>query len=330
MMTPGPLNLLTDVPGFSVGNAEYMPAETGVTVLRCDEAFICAHDIRGGAPATRDVDVLEPHNLVGRTDALILSGGSVFGLAAADGVTNTLSAKNIGLRLSENSPAIPITPAASLHDLSRGGHKTWKERPPYYDLGVKACETASRDFAIGAVGAGLGAMAGNLKGGLGSASIMLEGEIAIGALVAVNPVGSVYYPDGKSFYAWPWEINNEFGGVRPGESGDSAAPFPDHSRLSGNMPGNSNTTLAIIATSADLTRDEAKRVAMMAQDGIARAIRPAHTIFDGDIVFAAASAKTALSASTEAQRHLQVAAIGASAADCLARAIARGVYHATL
>ena len=327
---PGPLNLITDVPGVSVGNAELVKAHTGVSVLRCDQAFVCAHDIRGGAPATRDVDVLEPENLVGRADAIVLSGGSVFGLAAADGVTNTLSKNNVGFRLSKSSPAIPITPAASLHDLGTGGSKAWGERPPYYDLGVNALEAASKNFKIGAVGAGLGARAGTLTGGLGSASIALENEIMVGALVAANPVGSVYYPDGETFYAWPWEMGEEFGGRTPKAIRDTPAPFPKHCRLNTEHHTNSNTTLAIIATSADLTRSEAKRVAMMAHDGIARAVRPAHTIYDGDIVFTVATAETKMAAKNDGERALNVAAIGAAAADCLARAIARGVYHAAL
>lgn len=327
MPRPGDLNLITDVPGFTVGNATDEKAATGVTVLRCEKAFVSAADIRGGAPGARETDVLSPENLVGRADAFVLTGGSVFGLAAADGATAALSNDGVGLTLAGNGPAIPIVPSAVLHDLSNDGDKNWGEEPPYRVLGAKAVGNTAKDFALGSVGAGRGAMAGRIKGGLGSASIVLENGVVIGALVAANPVGSVFMPDGKTFYAWPWECNDEFGGQTPPSDKDTQDPFPSHSRLGqGPKPGE-NTTLAIIAVSADLTNVEAKRVAIMAQDGIARAVRPAHTPLDGDIVFAAASGAHALGVEGLA-RAVAVAAIGSAAGDCLARAIARAVYEA--
>lgn len=326
MPHPGPRNLITDIAGLTVGNATDETVKSGVTVLRCAEAYIAAADIRGGAPATREIDVLETSNLVGRADAIVLSGGSVFGLAAADGVTQYLSGANVGLRLAPNTPAVPIAPAAALYDLANDGDKNWEGGAPYARLGVEACDGAAAEFALGSRGAGRGAMAGLVKGGLGSASIALGADVLVGALVAANPVGSPYLPDNETFYAWPWELGNEFGGKNPPAAGDVADPFPPLSRIR-TSAARENTTLAIVATNADLDRVEAKRVAMMAHDGIARALRPAHTMFDGDIVFSIATAAAPIAAADHAARALAVTEIGAAAADCLARAIARGVYH---
>lgn len=325
---PGDRNLITDVEGITVGNAVDEKAGTGVTVLRCAQAYVSAVDIRGGAPGARETDVLAPENLVGRTDAIVLTGGSVFGLAAADGVANALSADGAGLRLSDKGPAIPIVPAAVLHDLANDGDKNWGEAPPYRDLGVKALKNAEQDFALGATGAGRGAMAGARKGGLGSTSLALENGIVVGALVAANPVGSVYMADGETFHAWAYEHGDEFGGRAPPTTKEDANPFPIHSRLAQNPQAGENTTIAIVAVNANLSAVEAKRIAVMAHDGIARAVRPAHTAFDGDIVFAVATAAMDLPADPPAVRHAIVARIGAAASDCLTRAIARAVYEA--
>lgn len=327
MPAPGPRNSITDIAGLTVGNATDETVKSGVTVLRCAEAFVAAVDIRGGAPATRETDVLEASNLIGRADAFVLSGGSVFGLAAADGVTQFLSNANMGLQLAPNTPAVPIAPAASLYDLANGGDKNWTDGSPYARLGAHACESASEDFTLGTVGAGRGAMAGLVKGGLGSASITFDDGLAVAALVAVNPVGSPYLPDGETFYAWPWEVGDEFGGKNPPGAGDSTDPFPPLARIRTSAI-RQNTTLAIVATNADLNGVEAKRVAMMAHDGIARAIRPAHTLFDGDVVFSVATSAAPITTKDVAARPLAVTEIGSAAADCLARAIARGVYHA--
>ena len=329
MPRPGPRNLITDISGLTVGNATDETVKSGVTVLRCTKAFVAAVDIRGGGPATRETDVLDPCNLVGRADAIVLSGGSVFGLAAADGVTQFLSASDVGLHLAPNTPAVPIAPAAALYDLANDGDKNWKDGSPYAALGATACGNAAEDFNLGSVGAGRGAMAGTVKGGLGSASITLADGTLVAALVAANPVGSPLMPDGDTFYAWPWEIEGEFGGRKAPTAGDVTDPFPPFSRMASTSPGK-NTTLGVVATSADLNGAEAKRVAMMAHDGIARAIRPAHTMFDGDVVFSVATAATPLAQNNPPARAREVSAIGAAAADCLARAIARGVYHASL
>lgn len=329
VLEPGPLNLISDVSGVTVGNATDEKVHTGVTVLRCASSFVSAVDVRGGAPGVRETDVLAPENLVGRTDAIVLAGGSVFGLAAADGAASALSVDGVGLRLSDKGPAIPIVPAAVLHDLANEGDKSWSETPPYRHLGAIAVRESTKDFALGAIGAGRGAMAGTVKGGLGSASLRLENDIMVGALVAANPVGSVFMPDGETFYAWPWELNGEFGGRKPPSSPDSADPFPVHSRLGRKPQAGANTTIAVVATNADLTNVEAKRIAIMAHDGIARAVRPAHTAFDGDIVFAVATAEQSLPSDPPLMRHGLVARIGAAAADCLARAIARAVFEAS-
>ncbi len=327
MPRPGPRNLISDIAGLTVGSATDDTVKSGVTVLRCAKSFVAAVDVRGGGPATRETDVLDPANLVGHVDAIVFSGGSVFGLAAADGVTQFLSAANVGLRLAPDTPAVPIAPAAALYDLANGGDKSWKDGAPYASLGAKACENAGEDFALGSVGAGRGAMAGAAKGGLGSASLTLSDGTLVAALVAANPVGSPYLPDGETFYAWPWELDQEFGGRSAPQSGDVPDPFPPGARIASPGPRKS-TTLAVVATSADLNGAEAKRVAVMAHDGIARAVRPAHTLFDGDVVFSVATAATPIAAESPPVRALSVSAIGAAAADCLARAIARGVYHA--
>ncbi len=310
-------------------------------------------DVRGGGPGTRETDALAAENLVGRAHALVLAGGSVFGLAAADGVAAALSSQGTGLALRPGSPAIPIVPSAVLHDLANGGDKNWGLDPPYRALGLAAAAAASEDFALGAVGAGRGAMAGFIKGGIGSASIDLHDGLIVGALVALNSVGSGLMPDGKTYWAWPYEIDREFGGRgAPQQPMDLSDPAPDQSRLLqiGRLEAGVNTTLAVVACNADLSTVECRRIAMMAHDGIARAVRPAHTPFDGDTVFALASgalplggtpgsappAAAAAAAAAAAQlstspaalsRPAHIARIGAAAADCLTRAIGRAIHH---
>jgi L-aminopeptidase/D-esterase-like protein len=324
---PGPKNLITDIPGLEVGHATDERVQSGVTVLLCASGWPASVDVRGGGPGTRETDVLAPENLVGRAHALVLAGGSVFGLAAADGVTALLSLQGIGLQLRPGSPAIPIVPCAVLHDLGNGGNKQWGLSPPYRELGVSAASSAGADFALGAVGAGRGAMAGLRKGGIGSASVDLGGDLMVGALVAVNSVGSAVMPDGRTYWAWAFELADEFGGGgAPKSPVDSSDPCPEESRLLGlgRLTPGANTTLGVVACNADLNTVECKRVAMMAQDGIARAVRPAHTPFDGDAVFALASGELALQ--THSLRAAQIGRIGSAAADCLARAIARAVH----
>ena len=327
MFRPGASNLITDITGLTAGHATDESACSGATVLICDEGWTAGVDVRGGGPGTRETDALAPENLVGLVHAIVFAGGSVFGLAAADGVTALLSTKDIGLHLRPNTPAIPIVPAAVLHDLSNDGAKDWGVSPPYRELGIEAARVAGVEFALGAIGAGRGAMAGLIKGGIGSCSIEIGDGLIVGALVALNSVGSVLMPDGRTYWAWALELNDEFGGngppLRPMDAGD---PAPDESRLRviGRLQAGVNTTLGVVASNADLTVSECKRVAMMAQDGIARAVRPAHTPFDGDTIFAVASSEHRLDQS--AMRAAQIARIGSAAADCMARAICRAVH----
>jgi L-aminopeptidase/D-esterase-like protein len=325
---PGPRNLITDVPGLTVGHATDEAVRSGVTALLCPEGWIGAVDVRGGGPGIRESDVLRPENNFTRAHAITLSGGSVFGLGAADGVVAVLSAAGHGLRRAPDLPAIPIVPGAVLHDLGNGGDKAWGLDPPYRALGMAAVAAAGEEFALGSVGAGRGAMAGVHKGGLGSASLDLGDGLIVGVLVAVNPVGSVYMPGGETFWAWPFEIDGEFGGHASDPSVRAVDPVPDDSKLAalGRFHAGANTTLAAVATTAALTTAEATRVAMMAQDGLARAIRPAHTPFDGDVVFVLSSG--AVEIGEGPVRSLTIARLGSAAADTLARAIARGVYAA--
>ncbi|WP_165186505.1 P1 family peptidase [Caulobacter soli] len=327
MYRPGPRNLITDVPGLSVGNATDEMVRSGVTVVLCPGGWTAGVDVRGGGPGVRETETLSAENGYAKAHAVTLSGGSVFGLGAPDGVVAALSRKGEGLVVRPGAPLVPIVPGAVLFDLANGGDKAWDLDPPYRRLGVEAVEAAGQDFQLGAFGAGRGARAGLVQGGLGSASLDLGEGVMVGALAAVNPVGSVFMPDGQTFWAWPFEIDGEFGGRTPSGAAKAIEPMPDDSRLAGQgrlTPG-ANTTLAVVAVNAALSPGECKRVAMMAQDGLSRAIRPAHTPFDGDVVFAVASGEIDLG---QDERLRRIARIGSALGDCLARAIARGVYLA--
>jgi L-aminopeptidase/D-esterase-like protein len=319
-MRPGPRNLITDVGGLSVGQAEDAKARTGVTVILPDDRAMAAVDVRGGGPGTRETDALAADTLVDAVDAVVLSGGSVYGLAAADAVTAWLGARGRGFHLAAQAPPAPIVPAAILYDLGNGGDKGWGQAPPYRDLGLAAVKASDLDFALGSVGAGAGAMAGLLKGGVGSASIEAD-DFTVGALAAVNSFGSVTKPGGRVFWAAAFEIGDEFGGLA--EAPGRAAP-DDWGLAKREANPRESTTLGVVATDADLTPAEARRLAVMAQDGLARAIRPVHTPFDGDVVFALATGRRTL----PDPRPANLTRLGAVAADCLARAIARGVFEA--
>jgi L-aminopeptidase/D-esterase-like protein len=324
MIKPGPRNLITDVDGIRVGNAEDRRAWTGVTVVLPTEPAVAAVDVRGGAPGTRETDALDPSCLVEMIHAIVLSGGSAYGLDAAGAVAASLGARGIGFAV--GAARVPIVPSAILFDLLNGGGKEWGATPPYRDLAMSALAAAeapggSGAFALGNAGAGYGAKAGRLKGGLGSVSAVGVDGLQVGALMAVNPWGSVVMPGSDCFWAWPLEQAAEFGGRQPPTTGvtlDIELPS-DHTALPG-----ANTTIGIIATNAALSKAEAGRIAIMAQDGVARAIRPAHTPFDGDTVFVLATGTHALAE----PRPLALARLGAIAADCVARAIARGVHAA--
>jgi len=321
---PGPRNLITDVPGLAVGQARDEAARTGVTVILPDQPAVCAVEAGGGGPGTRETDALRPENLVDTVDAIVLSGGSMYGLAAGDGVAAWLGARGRGFRVSTLAgvPPSPIVPAAILFDLANGGDKAWGLEPPYRRLGIEAIETAGLDFALGTAGAGYGAKAGMLKGGTGSASIVTADGVTVGALAAVNSYGSVTGGDDRTFWAAPFEIDGEFGGRSP--AGLSIAP-DDWGLAKANPAARANTTIACVATDVALTPAQAKRVAIMAQAGLARAIRPAFAPFDGDVVFALSTGRRPLAEAA----NLDIARIGALAADCLARAVARGVFEAT-
>lgn len=335
MFKPGPKNLITDVEGISVGNAVDEHVRTGSTVLYCPHSVTGGVDVRGGGPGLRDVEVLSPENLVGRCDAVVLSGGSVFGLAAGDGVAKILSSENVGLKFTESMPAVPIVVGAILFDLINGGDKDWGMDTPYHDLGIDALRDAQdkkgAEFPLGNEGAGLGARAGAHEGGLGSASLDMGDGLMVGALVAVNSVGSVYMPDGETFWAQPFAIGDELGGRGAGAAQEPVTqPLPDDSKLGGSrndgaQPG-TNTTIGVIATSAKLTSAECKRIAMMAQDGFARAIRPVHTLSDGDTIFCISGGTKEIAEGPMRSRRLTE--IGSAAADVMARAVARGVYEA--
>ncbi|MGP2696792.1 P1 family peptidase [Serratia marcescens] len=325
---PGARNLITDVPGLKVGVAQDSRVRTGATVILPDSPAIAAVDVRGGGPATRETDALGEDNLVQTVDALTFSGGSVYGLAAADGVAAWLGqqGKGYALRPAPGVPVSPIVPTACLYDLANGGDKNWQLTPPYRQLGIDAVGKAGLNFPLGTVGAGYGAMTGmgKLKGGLGSASIIAANGATVGALVAVNSLGAVVAPGTRAFWATPYEIDGEFGNGGAAALAQLRAQGEDWMEQEP-QGGRKNTTLACIATDLALTRVELKRVAIMAQDGMARAIRPLHSPFDGDVVFALSTGQREVQGS----RELAVLQIGALAADTLARAIARGVHAAT-
>jgi L-aminopeptidase/D-esterase-like protein len=324
MASPGKSNTLTDVRGLKVGQAHDAAVQTGVTVILPDERSVCGVDVRGGGPGTRETDALAAHTLVDSVDAIVLAGGSSYGLAAADGVTAELGARGQGFALMETPgiPRSPVIPSAILYDLANGGDKEWGRNPPYNALGRAAFANASGDVALGREGAGFGAMAGTHRGGTGSASFVTGDGITIAALVCVNAFGSVTLPDSDAFWAWPWEVDGEFGGARPAP--DWSVRADDWGAAKVNPGRRENTTIACVATDATLTPPQAQRLAIMAQDGLARAIRPVHTPFDGDVVFALSTAQQALPAPAE----FALARLGSLAADCLARAVARGVYEA--
>lgn len=322
----GPTNLITDVAGLTIGEAHDAKARTGVTVILPDQRAACAVDVRGGGPGTRETDALTAGNLVRSVDAIVLSGGSVYGLGSADGVAAWLGARGRGFSMTKQPgvPPSPIVPTAILFDLANGGDKNWGLNPPYRDLALRAMDHPSRTVDLGTAGAGYGAQAGALKGGLGSASFVTADGLTVGALVAVNSLGSVVVPGTRHFWAGAFEMGREFGGL-----GASAAHVDpeDWGRAKFNPAARANTTIACIATDADIDADDLKRVAMMAQDGLARAIRPVHSPFDGDVIFALSTGRRPLPAGPP---PLHVARLGALAADVLARAVARGVYEATL
>ncbi|KAA9010489.1 P1 family peptidase [Histidinibacterium aquaticum] len=307
-METGPGNCLTDVPGILVGHASDPALKSGVTVVTSERPFSAGVQVMGGAPGTRETDLLAPDKTVGEVHALVLSGGSAFGLAAADGVAEGLRALGRGFEVA--GQRVPIVPAAILFDLANGGDKNW-DRSPYPALGRAALEAASEEVAVGSVGAGTGALTADLKGGLGTASLKV-GDATVSALVAVNALGSAVVDGGPHFWAAPFEIGGEFGGRGLARTVPSDWP---RTKLDATA-----TTIAVVATDAPLDKAGCTRLATAAHDGIARALVPAHTPMDGDLVFAL---------STGTGPEADPVRLGHGAALCLSRAIARGVFAAS-
>jgi L-aminopeptidase/D-esterase-like protein len=313
-------NLLTDISGVRVGHADDKAVASGVTAVVFDKPTVAAIDVRGGGPGIREGALLDLANTVERIDALVLAGGSAFGLEAGGGVQAWLAEQGRGFAV--GGAVIPIVPGAIMFDLLNGGDKAWGRFAPYRELGYAAAAAAATDFALGSVGAGLGATTANFKGGIGSASAATPGGIRVAALAVVNAVGSITVGDGPCFWAAPFEINSEYGGrgLPPSFTADMLSM-----RIKGGAAATSveNTTLAVVVTDAELTKPQAKRLAMIAQTGFARAIYPVHAPLDGDVLFAAATGEKPV------DPLVGLTELGMVAANAVARAIARGVYAAT-
>ena len=321
MIKPGPDNSIADIKGIRIGNAQDETLKSGVTVVLCDVPMVASVAVHGGGPGTRDIELLSPENSVEAVDALVLSGGSAFGLDAASGVQAYLRKNGRGFAVGDVN--VPIVPQAILFDLINGGDKAWGKYPPYRELGYEAASNASTNFETGTAGAGTGALVAGLKGGLGTASIKLENGITIAALFAVNALGSPMIADTHYFHAALFEHNNEFGGY------GLPSPMPKNAdtlniKFREQASSVSNTTIGIIATDAILTKAQTKRLAIAAHDGIARALYPAHTPFDGDLVFCVASGGSGI-----VPQKKDWTDMAAHAANATARAIANGVYLAS-
>ena len=308
-----PRNLLTDVAGIAVGHAEDLHLGSGVTAIVFDRPSVAAVSVLGGAPGGRDTDMLAPQNTIEAVDAIVLSGGSAFGLDAAGGVQAALREQGRGIAIRD--VRVPIVAQAIIFDLTNGGNKDWGRFSPYRDMGYAAAGAVGREFALGSVGAGTGATTATVKGGLGSASAVTSHGHTVAAVIVVNAVGSATIGDGPCFWAFPYEQENEFGG-RGGPEVFDLMP-----RLKGG-PG-TGTTIGLVATDATLTRPQALRLAIMAHDGLARAVLPAHAPLDGDTIFAAATALRPL-----AQPVPELTELGHAASLVVARAIARGIHAA--
>jgi L-aminopeptidase/D-esterase-like protein len=309
------LNLLTDVAGVAVGHATDIALGSGVTAILFAEPSVVSVSVGGGAPGLRDIAMLDPAASVERIDAVVLSGGSAYGLDAASGVQSVLRAQRRGLAFAGHR--VPLVAQAILFDLAGSGDKDWAEFPPYRELGAAAASSARPDgFALGSVGAGTGATTATCKGGVGSASALTESGHRVGALAAVNAMGSATVGDGPHFWAAPFEHGREYGGLGWPRTFDLRLP----PRLRARVPG---TTLVLVATDASLSKPQAHRLASMARDGLARAIVPSHAPMDGDCVFAAATGARPL-----ADAVPELTELGHVAAIVTARAIARGVFEA--
>jgi L-aminopeptidase/D-esterase-like protein len=313
-------NLLTDIAGVRVGHADDAKLASGVTAVIFDKPAVAAIDVRGGGPGTREGALLDVANTVEAIDAIALSGGSAFGLEAGGGVQAWLAEQGRGFAV--RGAVIPIVPGAICFDLLNGGDKNWGRFAPYRELGYAAAASAGSDFALGSAGAGFGATTANFKGGLGSASAVTPAGVRVAALAVVNAVGTVTVGDGPWFWAAPFEIDAEYGG-----RGMPSSFTPDMlaMRSKGGAAATSveNTTLAVVVTDARLTKTQAKRLAVIAQTGFARAIYPVHAPLDGDVLFAAATGEKPV------DPLIGLTELGMVAANVVSRAIARGVFAAT-
>ncbi|MEZ5853642.1 MAG: P1 family peptidase [Hyphomicrobiaceae bacterium] len=314
------LNLITDVAGLKVGHADDHALASGVTTILVERPNMASALVGGGAPGGRDTALLAPEMTVEGVDAVVLGGGSAFGLDAAGGVMSALRDRGVGLAV--GGIIVPIVPQAIVFDLLNGGEKAWASAPPYWQLGREAATRAKAgEFALGTVGGGYGATTANLKGGVGSASAVAPSGHTVGAIAVVNAIGTATMGDSPHFWAAPVEQGAEFGGLGMPQSIPASALAL---RMKGGQPP--STTIVMVATDAVLTKAQAKRLAVMADDGLARALRPAHAPMDGDTVFAVATQRRPLQSD---QVLAQLTALGTLAADCVARAVARGVYAAT-
>lgn len=303
--------------GLSIGHAGDAAIASGVTALVFAEPATAAVAVLGGAPGGRDTALLAPEMTVEQVDALLFSGGSAFGLDAAGGAMAALAASGRGFPV--GPLRVPIVPQAILFDLLNGGNKAWDNPPPYWEWGRQAVLQAGATTPEGSVGAGLGATLANLKGGFGAASARTRTGLAIQAFIAVNAIGVATIGETGRFWAAPYEQGNEFGGR------GWPSPMPADAlalRIKGHA-AEPATTIGAVVTDARLAKAQAHRLALMAHDGLARAIRPAHAAMDGDTLFAAATGRLALE---DPLRDLTE--LGMLAADCVARAIARAVYSA--
>ncbi|MEI2735205.1 MAG: P1 family peptidase [Rhodoblastus sp.] len=314
-MRAGPRNLITDVAGLTVGHAQDARIATGVTVALFEPEAVASVAITGGAPAGRDQECLAPEAFIETIDAVVLSGGSSFGLDAATGAQAWLREQGRGVLF--GNTVVPKAPGAICFDLMNGGDKNWGKFPPYRELAYDACVAAGADFALGTAGGGYGATTVDLKGGLGSASVVTSAGHTVGALVIVNAIGSAVVGGGPHFWAAPWEIGDEFGGLGSQKHPSTALAWKGR-------PATPATTIGLVATDAKLTKAQAKRMAIAASGGLSKGLRLAHAIWDGDTVFAAATGQRAFG--DPAAEFIELCAL---ASDCLARAIARGVHAAT-
>lgn len=312
----GPRNLITDIDGLMVGCASDDALKSGVTVITGDTPFTAAVHVMGGAPGSRETDLLAPDKLVNQVDAIVLSGGSAHGLEAASGVMAALHRAGRGYMVGDQN--VPIVPAAILFDLLNGGDKSWTQNP-YADLGAAALANASTDITLGSHGAGVGATTATVKGGLGSASVALDKGVMVGALMAANPVGTVLCPDSNRFWGAAWECDDEYGGL--------GLPQPRHPfALTTKQPqgARENTVIGVVATNLALDKAALTRLAVAAHDGLARAVVPSHTPLDGDMIFAISTGQHHFTPSP-----LDLAALGHAAAVSVTRAISRAIWHAT-